>query len=329
MSKHKKGHKSAGTANKTKNSLVKVVVKSDDVGEWIKPKTLDKFYIDEEAIFPSIVFEIKTEKPGPYKWSWVITWDGHVSGLHEKARGKKTKTFSAKGSFTQKEKSWDANCIERVYGGRLAVTVDAGDEKFKRTVLVTAKPPAIEKIKAYLVKNDATALQKLLAQESQFKHVINLDGEPVVAADNGYGVAQLTHPAPTYSQVWSWKENIDAAILLINDKKRIAKTWLKGHGKFDQDMLDTETISLWNGGHYYEWKPKPEPGSWVRNSKILCDTKTGNMGWDMSLEQNKGKTEDELHERDNAEYRKGGKGQTATHPWKYTGVCYADHILGK
>jgi hypothetical protein len=328
MSKHKKGHKAAGTTNKTDKSLVKVVVKPDDAGEWVKPNTLDKFYIDDEANFPSIVFEIKTDAPGPYKWSWAMLWDAHVSGLREKARGKKVATFSDKGNFTQAEKSWDAKTINKVIGGTLTVTVEAGEEKFRRTVTVLAQQPSAEKIKAYLAAKNASALEKLLAQESKFKHLILADNEPVVAGDSGYGAAQLTNPIPKYPQIWSWKENIDAAIKLIDEKKKVAKKWLDKHGAYTQDMLDTETISRWNGGNYYEWSDKPDPGKWDRKKEILCDTKTGNIGWDTDIDANKDQTEDDLRKRDKGEYNKMKKGQTAEHPWTYSGVCYADHVLG-
>ena len=42
----------------------------------------------------------------------------------------------------------------------------------------------------------------------------------------------------------------------------------------------------------------------------------------MTLEENKGKTEAELHERDKEEYKK----PPAERLWKYSGVCYADHL---
>jgi len=42
-----------------------------------------------------------------------------------------------------------------------------------------------------------------------------------------------------------------------------------------------------------------------------------------------GKTESELRERDKETYQKGREGQTEEHVWSYTGVCYADHVLGE
>jgi hypothetical protein len=97
--------KHASTTNTNNQSLVKVVIQND-VGEWARPTTGDKFFIDETATFPSIVFEIKTEAPPPYQWKWIIAWDAQVSGLCESAkRGKKLKTFSETGSFTSNDKA--------------------------------------------------------------------------------------------------------------------------------------------------------------------------------------------------------------------------------
>lgn len=63
---------------------------------------------------------------------------------------------------------------------------------------------------------------------------------------------------------------------------------------------------------------------WIRNADILADTATGNIGWDMTKEENIGKTESELHERDKDEYKKPPP--KAERLWKYSGVCYADHV---
>jgi hypothetical protein len=195
-------------------------------------------------------------------------------------------------------------------------------------VVVLGKQPSPEKIKAYLEARDATALEKLVAQESRFKHFIELDSEPVIAGDKGYGLTQLTRPVPTFSQIWSWKENLDAGIALLAVKKKEAKRHLDSHGasSYTQDMLDLETISRWNGGSYHEWNSAEK--KWQRKNNIMCDKATGNIGWDTSISANTGKTEAELHERDEKEYKKMKAGQTAEHPWTYTGVCYADHVVG-
>ena len=63
---------------------------------------------------------------------------------------------------------------------------------------------------------------------------------------------------------------------------------------------------------------------WVRNADILCDPATGNIGWDMTDPENNGKTVAELHKRDAGTYSKRPSGAH----WKYSGVCYADAVLG-
>ncbi|PFH09582.1 hypothetical protein BCF11_1979 [Collimonas sp. PA-H2] len=333
MSKHKKGHKAAGTTNKTKKSLVKVVVKPDDAGEWIKPNTLDKFYIDDEANFPSIEFEIKTDSPGPYKWLWAMSWDANVSGLRERARGKKVAAFSDKNELTQAGKSWDAKTINKVIGGRLTVTVEVGEEKFRRTVLILGKSPSKEKIDAYVAQKVAAGsnsnardgeqdrttaiatMKKLIQQESQYKHFLNLDSEPIVAFDKGYGLTQLTSGDPTYVQIWNWKAHIDEALKRMVGHRASSVKLFNRHADWphDDEMIEINAISLWNGGHYYV--PDLVAKKRVRNPQMICVPHEGNKGYKISTEEVGKKTLQELQ----ADPKRSPS---------YTGVCYADTIQG-
>jgi hypothetical protein len=326
MATHKKGSTQAGSTNATKKSIVKVTVKPDDIGQWVQPQTSDKFYIDKEAVFPKILFEIITDAPGPYTWNWLISWDACVSGLREKPRGKKVAEFTEKGCFTSDEKIWDAKSINQVIGGTLTVSVEAGTDKFKRTVTILGRQPNTERVKLYLKEKNSSALEKFIKQESNFKHFIDLDLEPIVAGDKGYGLTQITTPPPTFRQIWNWKDHLDKAIEIFNEKKSIAKNYLmdKGKNSFTEEMLDLETLSLWNGGNYHEWNSTTK--KWQRKKSILCDSQTGNIGWNMDISSNDKKTELQLHNRDKDEYGKMKSGQTSEHSWKYTGVCYADHI---
>jgi hypothetical protein len=135
------------TTNTTKGSLVKVVVNTE-VGKWVTPPPNSSFFIDAEAKFPIIKFEIETEQPPPYKWIWKITWVAKVSGLHvNKSRGKKLKTFSESGHFSSEEKSWVAD-LGKVVGGELTVEVEVGAEKFKKTVKIKGTNPTPDQVKA-------------------------------------------------------------------------------------------------------------------------------------------------------------------------------------
>lgn len=91
---------------------------------------------------------------------------------------------------------------------------------------------------------DATGYEKILHHEAKGKQFINADGEPVVAFDKGYGLAQLTKPIPTYEQVWNWKENVKGGLKLYHAKRNEAKSYLSSHGKnsFTDEQLQLETF---------------------------------------------------------------------------------------
>ncbi len=169
----------------------------------------------------------------------------------------------------------------------------------------------------------ATVLTKVLREESGWQH-FNATGEPIRSFDNGYGMCQLTRPAPSFEQVWNWKLNVEGGLKLFADKRTTAMGYLSQSNRtYTSDQLRYESICRWNGGSYHEWDEKA--GKWVRHPNILCDSTTGNIGWDMNDDENKGKTESELHKRDKGTF--GGAPSTEAH-WKYSGVCYADKILG-
>ncbi|CAE6934673.1 hypothetical protein [Paraburkholderia domus] len=325
--KHHVRHvKHASTTNTNNHSLVKVVIQND-VGEWARPATGDKFFIDETPTFPSIVFEIKTDAPPPYQWKWIIAWDAQVSGLRESAkRGKKLKTFSETGSFASNDKAWTANLVNKIIGGKLSVEVTVGDTQFRRTIFILAKNPIKTDVIAFVASlPDTLGFDKVIDQESHYKNVINADNEPVVAGDAGYGLTQMTQPAPTYEQVWNWKENVKAGVRLYQDKQAKAKKLLAAH-PYTDDQLLRETSGLWNGSKYYEWNPQTQ--AWERNGDVLCDPATSNIGWDMSNPINAGQTADQLHERDKKTYKKMKAGRDKDHVWTYSGVCYVDHLMG-
>lgn len=311
----------AAKTNKKKDSLVKVIV-LEDLGKWISPPSAQIFLIDEKAVFPLINFEIDTTESGPYEWSWKMVWPAAVSGLKESIkRGKILKTFAKEKSFSRSETSWKVDLGE-VIGGTLTVKVIAGKKIFKRSIYIRAKNPVEADVKIFLATIDnVKGFEKLLAQESKFKNFINADNQPVVAFDGGYGLTQMTTPAPTFVQVWNWKENIKGGASLYRSKQLTAKTYLsKDNRTYTEEQLKLETWSRWNGGPYHVWDEKEK--LWIRNPNILADSTTGNIGWDMTTDENKGKTESELHERDKDEYKK----PPAKRLWKYSGVCYADHL---
>lgn len=146
----------------------------------------------------------------------------------------------------------------------------------------------------------------------------------MVSGDNGYGLSQMTNPAPTYEQIWNWKENVKVGVKLFQEKQLEAKGYFSTH-PYTNDQLMRETFTRWNGGGYYKWNVSTQQ---LERQNILCDPSQGNIGWDMNNPSNAGKTKEQLHDRDKGEYSKMKKGQGKDHPWKYTGICYVDHIFG-
>lgn len=320
----------AAKTNPTKGSLVKVVV-LEDLGKWIKPEKGSIHYIDGDAKFPEITFEIETSHAGPCEWKWHIRWDAKVSGLKESSkRSKLLKTFEEKGKISGGAKSCNMACNGKAIGGALTVEVKAGEELFKRTVYIKGKNPSESQLKQFVATLDgAQGFEKILLHEALGKNFINADGEPVVAFDKGYGLTQMTNPAPTYEQVWNWKENVRAGMTLYKQKRAEAKKYLEKKGKtsYTEAQLQAETYSRYNGGNYHEWSETEK--NWKRKSNLLCDDETGNIGWDTAEKVNKDKTEAELHKRDQDKYGQGKAGQTKEHKWMYTGICYADHVKNK
>jgi hypothetical protein len=274
--------------------------------KFTAPKPTDTFKITGDPTWPSINFQ--TDATGAHTWNWKITWN----------------TFSKSGSQTTPNNSWDAKSVITNLGGSLTVQVAAGKESASITVKITGDNPSSAQVNTYLSSQSGSAgFDKILEQESKFKH-FNAQGEPVRSFDNGYGMAQLTSPVPTYEQVWNWKLNIDGGLNLFAQKRAAAIAYLSQSNRtYTEDQVKYEAVCRWNGGSYHVWDDKA--GAWVRNPNILCDSNTGNIGWDMTDTENSGKSESDLHERDKGSY--SHPPQSGAH-WKYSGVCYADKILG-
>jgi hypothetical protein len=321
--------KHAGSTNDAGTTVTKVVTAQRTLS-WIAPAENSVFNINQEGELPLVFFEFQTQVSGEYKWSWRITWDAKVSGLRERVRtGTTLKTFEESGSFVSSETRWQVNFSDKVLGGTLTVSVTVNGKTLTRSVVIKGQNPDAQSVSDYVASlEDMAGFEKLLEQETNSRHFINLDGEPIVAFDSGYGITQMTNPAPSYEQAWNWKANILAGSSIYQEKVRLAKRFLGQQGRvYSDDQLQHEVFSRWNGGSYHQWDSAL--GEWVRKKNILCDSNTGNIGWSTDKEKNKDKTEAQLRERDKDTYSKGSKGQSDDHPWDYKGVCYADHVLGQ
>jgi hypothetical protein len=270
-----------------------------------RPSNNATFVISSAPEWPSIPFE--TDGRGPHVWSWTIEWG----------------SYSHSGVATTNGNTWDAREVCAARGGTLKVRIQAGDDSGEASVRIVGTNPTDAEVNAYVHAHPKSdGFDKIIAHESRYKH-FNADGEPTRTFDRGYGMCQLTYPTPSFEQVWDWKKNVDGGLALFAEKRTLAQHYLSQNGRsYTPDQLRYEAVCQWNGGSYHAWDE--QHGAWVRAPNILCDTTTGNIGWDMNLAQNQGQSEAELHQRDSHHYSRPpahGAG------WKYSGVCYADKIL--
>ncbi|MBV9782431.1 MAG: hypothetical protein JO264_01290 [Acidisphaera sp.] len=273
----------------------------------VAPAANAVFQIATAPSWPAIPF--RTDGSGAHAWQWRISWGN----------------FSRSGNATTTGNQWDAGPVVTNLGGALTVTAKASaGVSAPLTVRISGANPSAQEVTNHLnTRPNSNGFDAILQHETQKRHFGN-NGEPIKSFDNGFGMAQLTNPVPSYEQVWNWKSNVEGGLSLFAQKVAAARAYLTQSGRsFTDSQLQYEAVSRWNGGSYHAWDDKAQ--AWVRNPNVLCDTATGNIGWEMTDPANQGKTEAQLHARDGASYH--GSPSAGTH-WRYFGVCYADRVLG-
>lgn len=271
----------------------------------IRPRPADVFTISPTPAWPRVVFE--TDTHGPHEWAWTITWGA----------------FKRSGAASTPNNQWDAQGVIANLGGTLTVRASAGTESVIVSVSIKGMDPIAAEVTRYLSQHaDSAGFDKIVAHESKFRH-FNHNGEPIKSFDDGFGLCQLTTPPPSFEQVWNWQRNLDAGLALFAEKRAAARAYLgQSQRSFTDLQLKYEAVCRWNGGTYHVWDATA--GKWVRPAHILCDTATGNIGWDIRDPANAGQTAARLRARDAGSY--AGGPHAGTH-WKYFGVCYADQLL--
>jgi hypothetical protein len=275
----------------------------------VSPAPASIFQVTADSVWPAILFSTADELQDGQKltWNWQIQW----------------RKFSKKGTVVTTTNTWDAKETVEGLGGALTVSVAGPGGRASISVRIAGTDPAAADILAHLAtRPDSAGFDKILQHETQMTH-FDSKGQPRASFDSGFGMCQLTIPAPSFEQCWNWKLNIDAGLALYAMKRQAAVRYLSQNGRtFTDDQLTRETIARWNGGPYHVWGSAQQ--AWIRNPDILCDSKTGNIGWDLTKPENRGKSEGALHQRDAAQYRHP-PGQNDC--WGYFGVCYADRLL--
>ena len=190
-----------------------------------------EYAISEQCVMPSITavatlknLVVDPRNPVQYQWTVSLVFTGSATCVHSMGRSTShtpisstTSTNSFRIPFTQ------------VRGGDLTVKVTARTG----TTAVSAQSSGLKIVgtnpslgSLQFAAPAKAAFRKLTRLESGLKQFLS-GGCPKFSEDNkgGVGLCQLTNPAPTADQIWSWKENLKGGIALWNDKEGIAKSY--------------------------------------------------------------------------------------------------------
>src|SRR5260370_39512283 len=218
------------------------------------PASNATFVISAAAESPSMPFA--TDGTGAHNWNWEIHWD----------------KFRKSGIASTASNTWDASDVVTNLGGTLTGRVTASNQTGSRGVTIKGTNPTAADVTQFLgTKPNSDGFDKIIHHESGSQH-FNVKGEPKKSFDGGYGMCQLTSPAPSFEQAWNWKMNVEGGLSLFASKRQTATNYLgQSNRSYTPEQLRYETVCRWNGGSYHEWDATG--AKWVRHPNILCDSK--------------------------------------------------------
>jgi hypothetical protein len=189
-----------------------------------------QFAISEQCAMPAITATatLNNVTPAPnavlqYQWSVTLVFKGGscAHSLNRTIAHTPINVTTARNqlpiTFTQ-IRGGDLVVKVSVRVGNTALTAESNGLK------VVGTNPSIGSLGAAAPNNPS--FRKLLRLESGLRQFLAPDC-PLFSGDNagGVGLCQLTSPAPTDDQVWSWKENLNAGVRLWNTKESNAKAY--------------------------------------------------------------------------------------------------------
>lgn len=271
---------------------------------FITPPPRHRFTIGGDARMPALVFT--TDQSGAHSWQWTAAW----------------RHFSRSGTLTTPGNTIDLAPVLTSLGGQLTVVARAGGQSATTVATIVGTNPNEGQLRAYLnAQVGGPDFLPIVLHEARGRH-FNAQGEPIVSFDGGYGMVQLTNPAPTFEQCWNWQRNVDGGLALFAVKRNDAIRYLTQNGRtYTADQLRREAVARWNGGAYHRWDGR----AWVRNPDMVCAPGTGNIGWDMTDPDNAGQTVAQLTARDRDRFNRPPR--RGTDHYRYSGVCYADRLV--
>lgn len=198
-----------------------------------------RFAITAEAEMPSItVTAILQNEAMPagaaptYEWSATLAFDGSSPNTSATFGGGRTTQHSRIPNSVSANSSWRIPFTE-VRGGVLTVQVimRAGgtEQRAKANWTISGTNPSGTAIRAFAnsIGGNRAVFRKKMRQESSLQQFRPPGNWPKFSSDGlgGVGLCQLTRPAPTGDQTWSWKENVRGGWALYLEKERIARAY--------------------------------------------------------------------------------------------------------
>jgi len=158
--------------------------------------------------------------------------------------------------------------VSDTYVGKIEGQEFKDDNKFKEKICkYLENPTGVPDYQTILYVLGHSEVFRIIAyQESKYKHfypskygvpkdaIYPLENDP--PGDGGFGLMQLTNPAPQYKEIWNWQENIHAGIRLIKEKIVIAKSLLKEISGGQPLSTDDIGKSILRMETYYQYGPK-------------------------------------------------------------------------
>jgi hypothetical protein len=189
-----------------------------------------QFVISEQCVMPSITAKatLQNVTPDPksqpqFYWSATLVFAG---GSCAHAMGR-TISHSAMSGTTVSPTNEFKIPFTQIRGGSLTVrvTVKVGTNSLTAEsvgLTIVGTNPSIGSLGIAAPSN--AAFRKLMRLESGLMQFLS-PGCPKFSGDNkgGVGLCQLTIPAPTDDQVWSWKANLAGGVALWNSKEATAR----------------------------------------------------------------------------------------------------------
>jgi glycosyltransferase involved in cell wall biosynthesis len=201
--------------------------------QLVLPAAGTQFAIDANAQMPSITARAQitgvTPDPTPTTaFTWTVQVQFQASGCPHGP----TRTITMPSIVQTVTGGQFTIPFSLVRGGQLTIKVQATvggttlEAQSSGLTIVGTNPP-IASIQAALPHDTLRRIARFESGDRQFNAAAG-GGQgpcPLFSADNlgGVGIFQITSPAPTDDQVWSWRANVAGGIQIFNQKVRIAR----------------------------------------------------------------------------------------------------------